>query len=352
MNFLYSMEQRLLKDTVQEALLSITNDKAPEILAGLEVFSLMVSEDRGGSGLGLVEAAIVAEAAAKTGLSLPLSATILLADPLAQLRPDVAEMIFKGEALVDMATAGTLTLEAGRLRGRLTAKNLNTIHWLAAHVSNGEVALLDADKLSGAALQPVELGETAVSLDIDVGSDEAFLVRVLDHRDQLSVMYCAELLGAATHVFDLSMAYLKDRKQFGQPIGTNQALKHIAADTFMTLENVRVAVEYAAAALDAVRNSPHDEALADQARDAVNVMLAYVPATTREIAETAVQLHGGIGLTWEYELNGYLRRIIRLGMTLGQGSEQRLALFKGLLPGSEAKLKSMPGAEKTKRMIS
>ena len=62
-------------------------------------------------------------------------------------------------------------------------------------------------------------------------------------------------------------------------------------------------------------------------RGRADLVFAYVPATAREIAETAIHLHGGIGLTWEYPLNAHMRRIVRLGTALGSVSGRRLALF-------------------------
>jgi alkylation response protein AidB-like acyl-CoA dehydrogenase len=87
-------------------------------------------------------------------------------------------------------------------------------------------------------------------------------------------------------------------------------------------------VEYAAAARDAADASPGDTTLLSASADAVGAMLAYVPRAAREIAETAIHLHGGIGLTWEYRLNAYLRRIVRLGMGLGAVSSRQLAMFE------------------------
>lgn len=352
MNFLHSMEQRLLKDTIGEALAGASPDRALAILADLEVFGLLVPEHRGGSGLGLIEAAIVVEGAAKAGVRLPLSGTILLVDAVAQAHPDAAASLLRGEVLMDVATSGSLSVEAGRIHGSLGARNLDSLHWLAAPVSPTELALLEADQLTVSSRQAIELNEKAVLVAIDADHASTPMLTLPGHAEALGVLQCAELLGAASHTFDLSVAYLKDRQQFGQPIGTNQALKHMAADAYMTLENVRVAVEYAAAALDAVSAAPGDAALTDQAARAVKVMLGYVPSATRQVAETAVQFHGGIGLTWEYELNGYLRHIIRLGMGLGHGAIHRRALLETMLPTIGGKFALAPEPAQERRAVS
>lgn len=352
MNFLYSMEQQLLRDTINEALSGVTPDRALAILAELEMFSLLIPEDRGGSGLGMLEATIVVEAAAKAGLRLPLSATILLADAVGLAHPDSAAALLRGEALIDFATSSNLSSEAGRFHGDLGARNLDNLRWLAVPVSATELALFEADQLSGASQEAIEVDEKAILAAIDINRDAIPTVTFLRHADALAVLRCAELLGAASHTFDLSITYLMDRQQFGQPIGSNQALKHMAADVYMTLENVRVSVEYAAAALDVARAAPEDSALANQADCAVRVMLGYVPDATRQIAETAVQFHGGIGLTWEYELNGYLRHIIRICMGLGHGATHRHALLDNIFPKIAEKLAFAPKSDQKQRVVS
>ncbi|MDP3896345.1 MAG: acyl-CoA dehydrogenase family protein, partial [Mesorhizobium sp.] len=92
--------------------------------------------------------------------------------------------------------------------------------------------------------------------------------------------------------------------------------------------------------------APHEKSLGPASAEAVEVMLAYVPRAAREIAETAIHLHGGIGLTWEYGLNAYLRRIVRLGMGLGPVSSHQLAVFERLSGSSHSSEASpaLPGA--------
>jgi alkylation response protein AidB-like acyl-CoA dehydrogenase len=145
--------------------------------------------------------------------------------------------------------------------------------------------------------------------------------------ERLIILRCAEIVGAAAFCFETGVQYLKDRRQFGQPIGANQALKHLAADGYVQLENIRVAVTYAAASMDRALSNPGKAASLEDAREAVCVVLSYVPETARELAELSIQFHGGIGVTWEYTLNRYLRRIIRLGQSLGSSGYHRRALF-------------------------
>jgi len=109
----------------------------------------------------------------------------------------------------------------------------------------------------------------------------------------------AEMLGAARRCMEMSVEYAKVRQQFGQPIGTFQAIKHACADMLLQVENAHAATYYAAWALAA--GSP-DAALA------VSAAKAYVGDAARSVCGSSIQVHGGIGFTWEYDLHLYVKR--------------------------------------------
>lgn len=132
-----------------------------------------------------------------------------------------------------------------------------------------------------------------------------------------TVLACAEMLGAAQTALALSIDYMKVRKQFGQEIGRFQALKHIAANDALHIESLKLATEYAAWA--------HDTQ-AEDADMALSIAKQYGSIHARGVAEDAIQCHGGIGFTWDYDLHFYLRRILRLGAALGTASEHREAI--------------------------
>jgi alkylation response protein AidB-like acyl-CoA dehydrogenase len=136
------------------------------------------------------------------------------------------------------------------------------------------------------------------------------------------VLYCAELVGLASACFDLTKRHLVQRQQFGKPLASNQALRHMAADDLVALENCRVAVDYAAWALvgDPLR-----------ARRAVSVAKAYVSRAAVAVAENAIQIHGAMGFTWSYPLHVKLRRILRCASTLGTAAEHQEWLAAELL---------------------
>jgi pimeloyl-CoA dehydrogenase len=129
---------------------------------------------------------------------------------------------------------------------------------------------------------------------------------------------CADMAGAMQGAFDLTMDYLRTRKQFGRFIGENQALRHRAADMLVSLEMARSMAIGAAIAAD----DPHGE---DSARDLVRAKLS-VGRHARALAHGAIQLHGGIGMTEEYAAGHYLRRIHVLDQLFGDSEAQAARL--------------------------
>jgi alkylation response protein AidB-like acyl-CoA dehydrogenase len=128
----------------------------------------------------------------------------------------------------------------------------------------------------------------------DVGPD--VIARILDAAH---VAIAAELVGTAHRIFDMSVAYAKDRKQFDRPIGSFQAIQHKLADDALALERAIAAVQYAAMAVDA---DHHDRTRA------CHVAKATAGEAARRILKDGAQVHGGIGYTWEHDLHLYLRR--------------------------------------------
>ncbi len=131
----------------------------------------------------------------------------------------------------------------------------------------------------------------------------------------------AEMLGAMRRCMEMSVEYAKVRHQFGQPIGMFQAIKHACAEMLLDVENSHGATYYAAWALDA--GAP-DAALA------ASVAKAYVGDASRKVCGSAIQVHGGIGFTWEYDLHLYFKRAKHLEALYGDADfhrEQALRLM-------------------------
>lgn len=336
MNFQQSLEQEMLRKSVAATMERLAGQPARLALADLGVLGLLQPEQAGGAGLGFSEAVIVLQEAGRAGVGHDLAETLLLAEAFTAAHPQLADAFMAGEITLRAAVAGQLVQANGRLRGELILREVRGPSWIAAPVGDqGDLAFLPPAALDLIARGAIEDGAAEVGVVIDLPPGVQ-IVRAPGFTAARAMLDCAELLGAADMCFALGVDYIKDRQQFGQPLGANQALKHIAADSFLALENLRLAVEYAAAARDTADHAPGDPALAAEAERAHAVMLAYVPRTAREIAETAIQLHGGIGLTWEYRLNLPLRRIVSLGMRLGSATDRALALHQDFLAAAAA----------------
>ena len=141
----------------------------------------------------------------------------------------------------------------------------------------------------------------------------------------LGVLACAEMVGAADVCLSRTVDYLKTRKQFGQTIGSFQALKHMAADAYVGVEAMRAAAEYAAWAHDdATRRGNADAEM--EADVACHIAKSFCSDTAKKVAEVSIQLHGGIAFTWEYGIHLQLRRILRLATSFGNAYDHREAL--------------------------
>jgi len=132
----------------------------------------------------------------------------------------------------------------------------------------------------------------------------------------------AELLGLADAMITRTAAYAKDRQQFGKPIGSFQAVKHLVAGAQVLLEFARPAVYGAAWALD--------DGTGDTARAAA-VAKAYASEAALEAARISLQVHGAIGYTWECDLHLFLKRTWALAEAWGSASDHRARLLDSLL---------------------
>jgi alkylation response protein AidB-like acyl-CoA dehydrogenase len=143
------------------------------------------------------------------------------------------------------------------------------------------------------------------------GAGWAPLARVLDRA---TLALCAEMCGGAQKVLDMTVEYAKIRQAFGRPIGAYQGVKHRAADMLVDVENSKSITYYAAWALD--EGSP-------EAPLAVSMAKAYVSDAFRRVAAAGIQLHGGIGFTWEHDLHLYFKRAKGSEFTFGDATHHR-----------------------------
>ena len=149
-------------------------------------------------------------------------------------------------------------------------------------------------KLAEVALARVEVGPDALLGPLHQAWP--VITRVLD---QATVALCAEMCGGAQKVLDLSIDYAKVRVAFGRPIGAYQAVKHKCADMLVAVENAKSITYYAAWAAD--QKAPDAPLAASMAK-------AFVSDAYRKVAGDGIQVHGGIGFTWEHDLHLYFKR--------------------------------------------
>lgn len=313
--------------------------------------ALVVPEAHGGLGLGAVELMLVQEQAGYRLLCAPFFSSVCLAGTLLI---ECANEAAQAELLPQLA-AGTLRLSAdlpsasdGFQKGQVTAQEREG-QWILS----GELARVpDArgvDQLLAVARCGDELGLfvidaslarideldtwdrsrrfSHVSLDsvtakrCDAPGLSGRLARAVS---LISLYIAAEQLGGAQRCLDLTVAYVSERKQFGRAVGSFQAVKHRAAEMMIQIEAARSAV-YGAAAVAAGDD--------DGLKLEVAAARALATEALQYCAGEAIQLHGGVGFTWEYDPQLYFKRGQASAHWLGNPQAQRAAIAAALLDG-------------------
>ncbi|NMK50205.1 acyl-CoA dehydrogenase family protein, partial [Achromobacter sp. Bel] len=293
--------------------------------------ALLAPAVSGGLGLGLREAWIVAEAAGRHLLSLPLTANMVVLPTLCEAGIDGAPaqwartMMDGGAYFADAALRpdGSAFFEgAGEGVQALAVRNVGPQALrLERYAPAPGAAGLDPSMPVAQVTHP-ELLER-IDLPVDAGTWRRL-------RTRLSLLRSAELLGAASAALDRATAYARERRQFDRAIGANQAIKHRLADDWMALDDARLAGMAAASA--------HDAGAASADRDSLYVPLLAVEGG-RRAAQNAIQVHGAMGVTWECDAHLYLKRVLRLSASLhGQTSCAELleCIWEGAADGAAA----------------
>ncbi len=281
-------------------------------LMALGVGGLALPESAGGSGLGLLDAALVCEVAGGAAAAGPLIGQILTG--LAVAYSDNASAKAHLAGIASGETVATLAFDDGAYVQSASAANL-----FLTGSRDGGLALVEAGQ--GVAIAPLRSTDRSRPLSrVDFAgatthqlfpTGHPFVARLFDAA---LILIAADALGGASHVTDVSVAYAKEREQFGQPIGRFQGLKHQLAHMALDVEPARALVWYAAYAWDAdLPDAPRAAAMAK-----AHLADVYVRAT-----RAAIAAHGGIGYTWEYGLNYWFRRAIFDRAYLGSPGEHR-----------------------------
>jgi alkylation response protein AidB-like acyl-CoA dehydrogenase len=266
-----------------------------------------------------VEAAIIADALGEAVADVPFAGPILAADLArrAGARPVEGAVVAFSPDLIDVAVVSGPATDAPILAVDCTAQGPIAAYVLVPEGDGYHLALAEAHGNSDGA----DLTRTIRSLPagaplLPVSGQSRRLTRDdLDIWAALGLtLTSADLVGLMRGVLDVSIAYAQERKQYGVPIGTFQAVQHLLAEARCLMEGAFSAALYPAWAVDQL--GP------DEARAAGRVAKAYCARAARTVCETAVQVHGGMGNTWDCIVHVYLRRALLSSQWFGDDGEQ------------------------------
>ncbi|WP_298752847.1 acyl-CoA dehydrogenase family protein [uncultured Serinicoccus sp.] len=284
-------------------------------LSELGALALLVPEERGGAGASHVELALALEEMGKAGYPLPVGESAgVVADLLARElgRDDELSALVNGSMVAVVSATANAPVPYGQYAERILALRGDEAHLIATK-DCGLAAVPTQDPTRGLAMGEIVTGpQTLVAHGAAVGraTTAVWLVQA------------AELLGLSQRMIDMTRDYVVERRQFGVPIGAFQSLKHQLADCLVQLEAARGLTWYAAYAIDA---EPEAALLAARTAKSAASNAAWV--TNR----VALQLHGGIGFTWEHDLHLWMKRSQALERAHGSTREHRLHIGRQLV---------------------
>ena len=381
MKFRFTEEQRMLQESaerfLQEHSSTAVARAAAALPAGLDLplwqqitstlgwQAVVVPEDQDGLGLGVVELAVLLEQSGARLSPVPLyasaiSALALRATPASPARDGLLQAIASGE-IVSLAHTdarphwddrgvdvwATQVDDKWCLNGAarfVSGVRRQRIYW-SSHVWASAVGLfaVPVDHAGVSVQHQVTLDQTRsmanVTLsDVTLDGDAALALdwgRGLSTTlDLARVLVAAEQVGCAQRALDMTLEYVAERVQFGRTIASFQAVKHKAADMMLKVESARSLMLYAACTADAwLRDAVDDTAL----REAAAMVASSAGDAAFFVTGTGIQLHGGVGITEEYDIQLYFKRARALESYLGRPDESRETIAQLLLdePASE-----------------
>lgn len=324
MHFAFTDEQRMIADTVGpffEAHATSERTRAAMATGGVDralwtaftqelgLAGIALPEAAGGVGLGMVELAIVAEAAGRSLAALPFVASLAIAAPAILAGGSDAQR----ETWLPRLAAGEATATYGEGDGDLIDGRFSGTASLLPHGGTADLYVID----TGPALLLIRAADPGVTVIPLVTMDQtrpygrvkfegAAVEPLADPvagreaaRRTGALAIAADALGGAQACLERTVAYSRERVQFGRAIGSFQAVKHRLADMMVEIEQARSAVYWAACAIDEG---------ADDVAIAVHAAKAFATDTFFECAGNMIQLHGGIGFTWEHDAHLFFKR--------------------------------------------
>jgi alkylation response protein AidB-like acyl-CoA dehydrogenase len=351
----HSLLEKECPSTVVRKLMDDETGYSPEFwkkMAELGWLGLIVPESYGGAGLNYIDLVVVLEEMGKVVLPSPFLWTVLFGEAVARAGGDAIKQkllpkIAAGELIGTLAylePSGNWDLAAVEMPAKKSGQGF-VLDGTKLYVNDGHVAdyFLVAARTSGTGLDGITMfaidraraGITVNRLktmdqtrklaevvfkDVKAGADDVVgevgkgakaLSEVIDRG---KVALSAEMVGGAQKVLDMAVDYAKVREQFGRPIGSFQAIQHKCANMLIDVENARSVAYYAAWA---VSNEVPDAPLA------AATAKAAASDSYRRVAGEGIQVHGGIGFTWEHDMHLYFKRAKSTEFTFGDATFNR-----------------------------
>ncbi len=384
MDFVFTEEQQMIRDTAQSFLAEVsTSESVRKAMASEQGFdpalwqrictemywqAIHIPEEHGGMGLGYVELVAMMEQMGRYLLCAPFYSTVCLgvntlvlaaseaqkADYLARIcegsltatlayagkqggrdadsivasyRKDGSGFVLNGEcAFVVDGLSADLLIIAARSEGSAGADGISlfALNADAAGLTRENLPVLDQTRK----LATLRLKDLSIDADALLGN-EGQAWPVLDKvLDLASIALAAEQMGGSQQLLDVTVDYSKERVQFNRPIASFQAVKHKAADMMLRVEAARSAVYYAACVADEALQGGE---LAGELKEAASIAKAYCSEAYFKNAGEAMQLHGGVGFTWEYDVHLYFKRAKSSEHMLGSAAYHRERLARIIL---------------------
>ncbi len=323
MNFDFTDDQQAIKRTAKEMLAArfkpervrelaeagSYDDGAWKEMSELGWAGIFIDEDHGGQGLGIVELVILMEE-----LGYALAPVPFLSNAAAGLALHAAGSDEQKERWLPGIASGEARGTVGMLRdgeARLVP-DADSAEVIVLIASDGATSVVEA---SAAEIEPYEtMDRTRRFARVRADGGEPLAGDCFPAGDRIATALAAETVGVAQKALEMAVEYARDRKQFGRAIGSYQAVSHRCAQMLLEVEGSRSAAYYAGWCAD---SEP------DSLPAAASMAKAYSSDAGWRVCGSSLQVHGGIGFTWEHDLHFFLKRAKTNAMLYGSASEHR-----------------------------
>lgn len=349
MDFAFTDEQRMIKETAQ----AFFNEHAPSdrtrkamdgdgldrdlwrgFCTDLGLAGIGLAERYGGAGLGMVEFALVAEAAGAQVAAIPLlglatAARAIAAGGSEAQREEWLTRMTSGQCIAACEGMPGADYANGRLSGSFDMVPHGSVADMFVFAAPGHAWIVRADAPGVSVTRHMTMDQTRPLAKVMLDRAEAEPLADPDRAATAMqaggwICLAAEALGGAQAALDRTVAYAKERVQFGRAIGSFQAYKHRLADMLIEIEQARSAVYWAACAFDEG---------SDEAAMALHAAKSFCADTYARCAGDMIQLHGGIGFTWEHDAHLFFKRARSIQTMLGNSSFHREQIATMILGG-------------------